>query len=755
MDGRGGLSLSEIASLIEIKHERKKLVEALRELIYPLKPTGGLLDLPIYPWRDIYTTNYDSLIEKSFAKRNLEYSVISTNFDFEKISEHKTSIFKIHGTIDKDSSDGSMSRLIITEQDYLVAEQYREDIYGRLLSAGSTANLLVIGHSLADADLNAIIQEAVRRRTKSGSIGRVYALVYERDENRALLVEQRGVRVAFGGLDELASALAEASPNARNSEPTGNPVNDIPGLSATVVDVVHSVDSGVIDAARMFYGSAASYADIRGGLTFQRDIALTIEHLISQDNEKVVMLMGVAGVGKTTVMRQVLVGRSNAGYNCWEHIDGASLAAEKWLAVDSELAKSGSRGILFVDDAHKYISEIGRLVDGLATKEESALSIVLCSSKAHWNHRTKSDGLYLLCRYLELRRLTANEIDHLLDLLERDARIATLAEKDFSGFSRFEKRRRLIDRCSSDFFVCLRNIFSTEILDEIILREYAQLSLEQQQVYRVLSALEASGILPHRQSIVRAVGLSAEEIGPLLESMDGMIEERDFDPQHGIYTWHGRHPVISEIIRRTKYSDADQFLVLLESFVDHVNPSYEIERHNLIEACDQGGIGRVASKESQNFLFRKIISKAPTLRVPRHRLISNLINSADYEQAGNEIRIFESDLSIDGPVTRLKALLLMRRAQTAKGLLAEDKVSLVTDAAGLLASGIARFKNDRRLYETYCDAGMQLLKLGGGWATLDDALELFTNKAEDTTDPEFARSLRAYKMRVAEIQAGR
>lgn len=237
--------------------------------------------------------------------------------------------------------------------------------------------------------------------------------------------------------------------------------------------------------------------------------------------------------------------------------------------------------------------------------------------------------------------------------------------------------------------------------------------------------------------------------------MDGMIEERDFDPQHGIYTWHGRHPVISEIIRRTKYSDADQYLLLMESLIDFVNPSYEIERHNLIEACDRSGIGRIVSKDSQNYLFRKIISKAPTLRVPRHRLITNLINGVEFEQAANEIRIFESDMSTDGPLTRLKAVLLMRRAQHAKGLLGEDKVNLVSDAVSLIASGVTRFKNDRKLYETYCDAGLQLLKLGGGWSAIDEAIKAFSAKAEDTTDPEFARSLRAYKMRVAEIQAGR
>lgn len=751
----GTLTLTEVASLVEYKHSRRELVDALRAIIYPLRPTGGLLDLPLYPWREIYTTNYDSLIEKSYAKRGVEYAVISTNFEFDKITDQKLPIFKIHGTIDKDVADGSLSRLIITENDYATAESYREDLYGRLLAAGSTSNLLIVGHSLSDSDLHALIQEAARRRAKSGSVGKVYALIFERDDNRALLVEQRGVRVAFGSLDDLTSCMATVGSQVQTTAPTGNAVHDLPGLSSTVVDVQHARTARPADPAKMFYGSPATYPDIVGGLTFQRELTLTIENLIVQDKRPLIVLLGVAGVGKTTLARQLLSGLSAAGYECWEHITGMSFDPVRWLAVNGALVASGQKGILFLDDAHKYISELGRLCDGLAaTDVPPALQIIACSSKAHWNHRTKSDGIYVLAKHIEMSKLTTNEIDSLLDLLERQASIAKLAEKDFSGFSRTEKKRRLVDRCSSDFFVCLRNIFSTEMLDDIILREYAGLELPQQELYRLLSALEASGILPHRQTIIRALRMSADTIGPILESMDGMVEEHDFDAAHGIYTWQGRHPVISEIIRRAKFSDPAEFLSLLDSFIDNVNPSYEIERHNLVEACDRNGIGRLSAKDSQNFLFRKIISKAPTLRVPRHRLVSNLIGSSEFEQAANEIRIFESDLNSDGPITRLKALLFMRRAQQTKGLMADDRISMLQEALAILYDGITKFRNDRRLYETACDVGLQLLKFGAGWKSFDEALRTFESRAEDSADTEFARSVQTYKIKARQIQNG-
>ena len=56
-----GFNLSEISALAEKKAGRRDVVNALREQFHNLKPTGGLLNLPLYNWRSIFTTNYDDL----------------------------------------------------------------------------------------------------------------------------------------------------------------------------------------------------------------------------------------------------------------------------------------------------------------------------------------------------------------------------------------------------------------------------------------------------------------------------------------------------------------------------------------------------------------------------------------------------------------------------------------------------------------------------------------------------------------------
>ena len=114
-----GFSLAEVALLAELKTSRADLVRSLRKIIGKPQPTGALLNLPMYRWKSIFTTNYDRLIEDSFKRRSKGLVDYHTNFDFSKdVSDSDQILFKVHGTINEDVSDGAKSRIIITQSDY-------------------------------------------------------------------------------------------------------------------------------------------------------------------------------------------------------------------------------------------------------------------------------------------------------------------------------------------------------------------------------------------------------------------------------------------------------------------------------------------------------------------------------------------------------------------------------------------------------------------------------------------------------------
>ena len=140
-----GFTFSELASLIEQETSRRDLVEAIRERFRTISPTRGLLNLPLYPWKSLFTTNYDDLIEQCYKRQKRDISVYSSNFDFTTHDNPlATKLFKLHGTIDKDISDGNVSRLIITDADNDATTDYREGIYDRLRGDLVGGHLIII-----------------------------------------------------------------------------------------------------------------------------------------------------------------------------------------------------------------------------------------------------------------------------------------------------------------------------------------------------------------------------------------------------------------------------------------------------------------------------------------------------------------------------------------------------------------------------------------------------------------------------------
>lgn len=67
--GQGlNLSLSDLATLIEKRVNRRELIDYICDRVEGLTPTGGILSIPLFDWAAIFTTNYDQLVERATIK---------------------------------------------------------------------------------------------------------------------------------------------------------------------------------------------------------------------------------------------------------------------------------------------------------------------------------------------------------------------------------------------------------------------------------------------------------------------------------------------------------------------------------------------------------------------------------------------------------------------------------------------------------------------------------------------------------------
>lgn len=746
-----GYTFREYTGIIENRFTRQRLIEELRKSFKGLRPTGSLLNLPLYEWKSLYTTNYDTLIEECYKTQKKDLNVYVSNFDFTtNANPNSTKLFKLHGSIDSDICDGHSSRMIITDTDYDHTQTYREGLYDRFKSDLYGANLIIIGHSLADEDIKSIANRAAEISTKTEGVGKVTLLMYTEDLPRAELWEQRGFQVCFGGLDDLFSVLTKKLPYSTTVfKDTSNPLDYAPTLRPVTIEVNHAL-SGASNINSMFNGWPATYADIQDGLSFKRSLSSSVATLLEKPDSLCATILGASGVGKTTLARQIILDLYTKDYICWEHKEDFELLASYWADVAKRLNKLATKGVLFIDEAHLHLHQINLLIDTLHSEHIFDLKLILVSSKNHWNPRIKTPAIYKSGHEFTLGKLRAEEIDGLLNLIDSKPAVRTLVENSFSGFSRHEKRRRLVDRCEAETFVCLKNIFSSEKFDDIILREFASLDTQYQEIYRIVAAMESSGIRVHRQLIIRLLNIPASYVNAALTNLTDIIHEYVINEREGIYGWRGRHSVIVSILTKYKYPETSMFVDLFERVIDAISPTFDIEIRTIRELCNvETGLPRISDKNIQNRLLRKMMSIAPAERVPRHRLIRNLIEMGDFEKADGEIRIFEKDFGRDAPVTRYRINILIGRALHAVGILEEDRIAILYQAKDASKMAMSKFPDNKLILGAYCEVGIQIYRKNADFSIYDDGMKELKAAEIRIGDPDISALISKYERRLS------
>lgn len=669
------------------------------------------------------------------AGRIFDYGIAERNPD-------STPYYKIHGCLSQDLVDGHQARIVLTEGDYEEYSTYRGVLFKRLDLDLDSKDLVVIGSSLRDSHIKAYMDQAARLHRDKHAPGRLFALIYERDEDRAALLERKGYQIAFGDLDTFTHALTQSHvTQARGATPSGG--LQLPAsLRPKTIAVTHarSLPSNV---TRLFNGSPATYADIADGLTFKRGVEDSVAQAFTQRGRLVLTITGTGGVGKTTMARRVLSNLESMAYLCWEHNSNFPFMRAEWLEAEAILRAEGRYGVLLVDDCPPVLSQLNRLLEDLAKLPASALLVVVTAGSSQWRPRTKSPIFFTHGETVELRQLTDADLNELLNLLERQAVIRALVAPAFALATRAKKFTLLRRRCAADMYVCLKNVFATESLDGILLREFADLTSENQDVYRMVSALEATGAQVHRQLVLRILGVDAGTVQALLQLLEGVVDEFDINPGEGLYGLSTRHRVIAQTIARYKYADEDERYSLLARVIAGLNPTVFLELRLVRELCDREfGIGSLTSDDRQVELYRSLIELAPSERIPRHRLVGKYLHMGELDLAERELRDAVETVKPDPRLARYGVLLLMHRASDTQGILDEDRHALLLQADGKARESIRRFPSDPYVYGVRGDVALAIADLTGDTTRLDEAILELESKYSELREPNMQMTLR-------------
>lgn len=191
------LGLAEIADAYEQLRKRPLVDERVRNALKAASVPGAMIDIARYPWRAIYTTNYDEFVERAYEtaiKGGFAVShchPILTYNDFFTSSSGAVPYVKLHGSV------SSGLRTVMSETDYL--DGYAESIeffLNRFEVDRLAGSVLFIGYSFRDQFIKQWLFN-LRRRLKLPQ-GRLWAVQPQREttpDDADRLREQFGVRL--------------------------------------------------------------------------------------------------------------------------------------------------------------------------------------------------------------------------------------------------------------------------------------------------------------------------------------------------------------------------------------------------------------------------------------------------------------------------------------------------------------------------------------------------------------------------------
>ncbi|MFB2605150.1 hypothetical protein ACE04B_24705, partial [Rhizobium phaseoli] len=162
----------------------------------------------------------------------------------------------------------------------------------------------------------------------------------------------------------------------------------------------------------------------------------------------------------------------------------------------------------------------------------------------------------------------------------------------------------------------------------------------------------------------------------------------------------------------------------------------------------ESGIPRIADKKIQNHLLAKMISRAPGERVPRHRLIRNLIEMHEFPRAETEIKLFEKDFGRDGPVHRYKIKYQVERAIHTPGILLEDRVAMLEQAHELAVVGAERYAANKNVLAAYAELGVEYYRLTKDLSYFDEAMRHLKSAEDKLGDPQITAMIVKFTRRI-------
>ena len=661
-------------------YDRSQLEEAVWAELKDLQPSEAHKSMTEHPWSAIFTTNFDDLVELSYRNSRTSrrcHVITSDHFQVNVGDKSRVYLFKLMGSMNV--SDGEAGQMVLSRGDYNKALIRRRKYVEHLADFIKNGTIVFIGYSFKDRIVLDVMEELIDINGQD-RIPWSYAFFdkVETDEKtRALFARHRIIPLecSFERLMEELGENCDDGPHTLSPSETlllrGHripiPVDQARMFEADFEFLSESklgADPGERDD--FFRGLNQSWSAFAENWDFEREVYRVnesprsnsrrgrLESLkdrvfrevkrTSPEDNRIILLKGMAGCGKTVLLRRIAYDIYSSGEapvillrSLKLNVDYRAISAfaehlnsQFVQQVDAESKPAPLKLIIVVDDASTGIRHLNRLRDFLTSRGRSVL-ILAGARSGDW------DSMYIQ-NPIGLPSEDVYEIPGRLTDQERSALVTHLHQIGFLLAASTSWEDHIKNSLEDSFFASIYELVdpSKRPLNAVIQNQYMSLAPLSQDAFRYVCAFHQFNIPMNLELLVRSLNCSYEDFYTSVTGNDAsgvLFSEED---GLGNILFRSHHRIIAQRTVEFFFGDPEEQKEVFLQILRNCRLSNRMER-NLVVKLLIGYLGPNATPrhlvaDQQRQIFSAVCERDPVRTIVHHWGILES-NERNYEEA--------------------------------------------------------------------------------------------------------------------------
>lgn len=565
-------NLARYTQLLVNSGYRDSIEEIVRKRFAFLKPNDKFCRLSTIPWKAIYTTNYDDLIEKAYKKQHFYNCVVNPIFNIPLgFNGADIPLYKLNGDINMPYKGNNP--LIITLDD-LRANKNRNDVIISRLMKDMNDTFVFLGYSFADQ--NEIVMEildAFQKSERWESIKEKYVILPKITEDVELDLKSYRINYLCGTADEFLDFIGKKSQNnyqvklnaLHNTFSSNRFFKQLQPQTLQYIsecfDVYNPEKDYPVDSRYYYRGGQVSWGIVKNQFDISRDITITKSDFSTIDSSTDSLYLYLQELADSEKFQKVMVdGPSISGKTTAIYRSAYDLMVNGVLSLIFKQQATYKEGILstiydtsqegFVVFADDIFIDITEIIKMLNEAQRHSLPIVFVLSIRH------SDWANTLSAYNKSVLQPFDATITMMDSYSKDEASVfvdkLIESKVINSCNKFERTGYInkIQNCNNVIQVLIELLDQNNIINSIG-SEYDTLCEETQYAYGIVSLIHRYGHKVRWEILQRTIAgkyeFSWEDFVEKVLKNDARGNLYNDEIQGNYFIW-GRHRYISDMI---------------------------------------------------------------------------------------------------------------------------------------------------------------------------------------------------------------